>query len=360
MSIEVGIWRIDEESKPVLLTGMDLEKRLQDILADDISLIGQDLLVIGREVLTPSDGRIDILAINALGNLVVIELKRDRTPRDVVAQVLDYASWVRELDAEDIQRTFVDYQTRFGTTSAPQGVTQALRDAFGKPPTELNSSHQMVIVAGALDPATERIVGYLRDEHEVDINVALFRAFEDGGRQYLTRAWLEDAEGPGTDPARGAPESRSWNGEFYVNFEEGEHRNWADARKYGFVSAGGGPRFQSFMERLQTGSVVWAYIPKAGYVGMGHVTSEAVHFSEFAVKVQGQDTSITDLETRAVNPFDVGYDQYFVGVKWRKTVDVKNAVFEPGLFANQNTVARPKTEQWQFTVELLRRMWGIE
>ena len=34
--------------------------------------------------------------------LVLIELKRDRTPRDVVAQALDYASWVEELQAEDI------------------------------------------------------------------------------------------------------------------------------------------------------------------------------------------------------------------------------------------------------------------
>ena len=32
----------------------------------------------------------------------IIELKRDRTPRDVVAQALDYASWVRGLHYEDI------------------------------------------------------------------------------------------------------------------------------------------------------------------------------------------------------------------------------------------------------------------
>ena len=360
MAIEVGIWRIDDEAKSMRLMGMNLENRLQDILAHDISLIGQDLIVIGREVLTPSDGRIDILAINALGNLVVIELKRDRTPRDVVAQVLDYASWVRNMDAEDIQRTFVDYQTRFGTSTAPQGVTQALRNAFGKPPTELNATHQMIIVASALDPATERIVAYLREEYEIEINVALFRTFEDEGKQYLTRAWLADSEEVHAEQRGPGIESRTWNGEFYVNFEEGEHRSWNDARDYGFVSAGGGPRFQSFMERLQAGSVIWAYVPKAGYVGMGEVTSEAVHFSEFTVRVKGEDVAITEVETKALNPFDVGYDQYFVGVNWRKAVDVTDAVFEPGLFANQNTVARPKTEQWQFTVDLLRQMWSVD
>lgn len=30
--------------------------------------------------------------MNSEGDLTVIELKRDRTPREVVAQVLDYAS----------------------------------------------------------------------------------------------------------------------------------------------------------------------------------------------------------------------------------------------------------------------------
>lgn len=359
MSIEVGIWRIDEESKPVQLTGMDLEKRLQDVLADDISLIDKDLLVIGREVVTPWDGRIDLLAINAFGNLVVIELKRDRTPRDIVAQVLDYASWVHGLEAEDIQRTFVDYQSRFRVTDPPEGVTQAMRRAFGKPPTELNSSLQMIIVAGALDPATDRIVDYLRDEYDIDINVALFRAFEDGNKLYLTRAWMAEPEHSDVEAKRGGPDARSWNGEYYVNFEEGEHRSWADAREYGFVSAGGGPRFQSFMERLRIGQVVWAYVPKAGYVGMGHVVSEAVHFSEFNVLVEGKDVPITEVATKAINPFDVGYDQYFVGVKWQKAVSVRNAVFEPGLFANQNTVARPKTERWQFTVDFLRQMWRI-
>ena len=36
------------------------------------------------------------------GSLVLVELKRDRTPREVVAQALDYASWVEELDTEHV------------------------------------------------------------------------------------------------------------------------------------------------------------------------------------------------------------------------------------------------------------------
>jgi len=40
------------------------------------------------------------LALDQDANLIVMELKRDKTPRDIIAQVLDYGSWVRELKAD--------------------------------------------------------------------------------------------------------------------------------------------------------------------------------------------------------------------------------------------------------------------
>jgi hypothetical protein len=39
-----------------------------------------------------------------------VELKRDRTPREVVAQALDYASWVERLDAEDIAAIYARFK----------------------------------------------------------------------------------------------------------------------------------------------------------------------------------------------------------------------------------------------------------
>jgi len=54
---------------------------------------GTDLLIIGRQAPTGFGGLIDLLALDAEGRVHVLELKPDRTPRDVVAQALDYGSW---------------------------------------------------------------------------------------------------------------------------------------------------------------------------------------------------------------------------------------------------------------------------
>ena len=59
-------------------------------------------MLIGRQERTLQAGRIDLLAIAPDGSLILIEIKRDCTPRDVVAQALDYASWVEGLQPEGI------------------------------------------------------------------------------------------------------------------------------------------------------------------------------------------------------------------------------------------------------------------
>lgn len=102
MGVETGVWRI-EQGVPRRLPSavMPSERDLEDLLAQDPALLGEALLVIGRQVHTPHGKFIDLLALDAEGTVHVLELKKDRTPRDVVAQVLDYGSWVSTLSRDD-------------------------------------------------------------------------------------------------------------------------------------------------------------------------------------------------------------------------------------------------------------------
>jgi RecB family endonuclease NucS len=85
----IRLWRIQEKALiEIRKSKLNLEERLEDWLASDISLISDKLLVIGRQVATSFGGFIDLLCINDIGDLVIVELKRDKTPREITAQFL--------------------------------------------------------------------------------------------------------------------------------------------------------------------------------------------------------------------------------------------------------------------------------
>jgi len=94
VSFNMVLWTVEDGNLTELpKERLDNEDRLEQWITDDVSLLGLNVLIIGRQVRTPSGGRIDLLAIDQQGDIVLLELKRDRTPREVVAQALDYVKW---------------------------------------------------------------------------------------------------------------------------------------------------------------------------------------------------------------------------------------------------------------------------
>jgi uncharacterized protein len=71
------------------------------------------------------------------------------------------------------------------------------------------------------------------------------------------------------------------NGIYYVNVGEGETRNWADCRRFGFLAAGGDPKWSDQIRGLEEGDVVVAYLKGAGYVGVGVVRSPAAAYAGY-------------------------------------------------------------------------------
>jgi RecB family endonuclease NucS len=104
MPEEVRLWRVEaaDALHELRRSRLDLEARLETWLDENISILSPDLLVIGRQVKTVG-GILDLLCLDQNGDLVVVELKRDKTPRKITAQVLDYGSWVQDLSIEEIR-----------------------------------------------------------------------------------------------------------------------------------------------------------------------------------------------------------------------------------------------------------------
>jgi hypothetical protein len=290
--------------------------------------------------------------------LVVVELKRDRTPRDVVAQVLDYASWVENLSYDDIAGI---YSENNGGKELEQAFAEAFED---NPPDELNQNHELIVVASELDPSTERIINYLSDNYGVPVNAVFFRYFRDGDSEFLTRSWLIDPLEVEAKASRATKQKKreSWNGrDFYVSLGEGPRRTWEDCVKYGFISGGGGRWYSQTLQSLVPGARVFVNIPKTGYVGVGTVTGKSTPVTEFKVNVDDRDVPILEVSLAATEVSKPGEGpddyEYFVPVDWTKTLPKDQAYWEKGLFASQHTACRLRN---RFTLERLVRHFGLE
>lgn len=87
------------------------ERDVQNIIKSNPKILGEDLLIISEE-LTPcedSKKRLDLLALDKSGKLVVIELKRNDDGFHMDLQAIRYASMIRLFSIQDVIRHYQDY-----------------------------------------------------------------------------------------------------------------------------------------------------------------------------------------------------------------------------------------------------------
>ena len=251
MPIRAAVWTVGAQPVSLAEGRLAREDELEEMIVAAPRLLSDEWMLIGRQEKTDFGGRVDLLAVAPDGSLVLIELKRDRTPRDVVAQALDYAVWVERLEAQEIDRIYDRFRPG-------RSLKADFRARFGHDLDEdaLNASHQIIVVASSLDDSTERILGFL-SRRDVAVNVLCFQIFDHGAEKFLSRTWLLD---PVTVQANVTAPDRSgepWNGEFYCSFGDGEERSWKDAVEFGFICGGGGAWYSRTLQLLAPGDRVW-------------------------------------------------------------------------------------------------------
>lgn len=363
MPIEVRIWNItNNEIKKIDFSPLESEERLEDILSMDISILGEEYLVIGRQLMSPYGKTLDLLAINQEGNLTVIELKKNKTPRDVVSQVLDYASWIKDLSYDEIKSMCEEYYSG-------QKFESMFEDKFGfAPPEKINQEHDMLIVSSRLDNETERILNYMSDSYNVPINAVFFRIFRDNGTEFLCRSWLIDPTEVIEKLSKSVSQNKGedWNGkDFVVNIDDNkfEVSTWSDCQKYGYICAMGGKWYTNTLNQLFIGARVFAMIPNKGYVGVGIVKSTRTPAKEFTVQVNGMEKSIREVKLNSEgypDQFDCNDLEkcaYFVRVEWINKFPEEKAYWEKGLRANQNSAFKLKNK---FTLEKLIKHFELD
>ncbi len=359
MSVEMAIWRMEgDKATPLTPSPMDREDRLEDMVAEDpAAMTGTDLLIIDRQARTDYGGLIDLLGLDVEGRVHVLELKRDRTPRDVVAQTLDYGSWVKDLNLEGLRQIYADFH---GADEADLEADFAKR--FGSPLQDVvNEEQQYTIIASELDPASDRIVEFLA-EYGVPINAVFFRHFSDDGRHYLARTWLLDPQQVEAESRRASrSKRRPWNGrDFHIVLgRAGEMYRWELASRYGFLSAGG----RSRLRNLTPGMRVFAYMSGAGYVGIGQVAGQMIPARDAAVEIDGLRQPLLDQPCPGgriwenAESTDPDVTEMVVPVKWLRPIRTPDKAFrEKGLFFSPMTVCKLRDEH---TIKAVESAFGL-
>jgi hypothetical protein len=101
----------------------------------------------------------------------------------VVAQVIDYASWVHDLSAQEIEH--------LAEVNCGKPLEELFYERFRcELPESLNEEQRLLIVATQLDPQSERIVQFLSEYHGMNINVVFFDYYRNDNQEFVGRSWL--------------------------------------------------------------------------------------------------------------------------------------------------------------------------
>lgn len=190
MATQIRAWQIiDQKLHPAEAwlhkAGKTEPYDLEQWIASNPEILGQGIVVIGRQVQTRS-GPLDLLAIDKAGNLIVIELKRDRLPREVIAQAIDYASDAATWGVDKISEISLKYTGKSLEDLLSEHFPDVSLEALN-----INGSQRILLVGFSVDSALERMIGWLSERYGMSINAIILHYIRTrSGEELLTQTTI--------------------------------------------------------------------------------------------------------------------------------------------------------------------------
>jgi hypothetical protein len=162
-------------------------KHLQEWISKNTEVLGERLLIIQKEFSGFDDTkeRLDLLAIDEQGSLVIIENKLDDSGRDVVWQALKYASYCSSLTKNDIRDIFQKYLDDQGKGEHAEKILCEFlgTEEFGE--AEINNDDQRIIMIAAnfRKEVTSTVMWLL--EHNIKVKCIKITPYELGDQILL-------------------------------------------------------------------------------------------------------------------------------------------------------------------------------
>ena len=169
---------------------IELEKHLEDWIANDVKLIGEEYTLVGRQV-TIDEGRLDLLAIDSQDRWVVIEIKPGRLDSGALGQALYYAASLARLGADEL---YEKLKARLGDFGDAESLSGRVKQQLAGEAEEREIA--VLLVGAGIHPGLERMNEFLA-RFGVPIGVVSFEVFElEAGPRLLVREVVDEPTKP--------------------------------------------------------------------------------------------------------------------------------------------------------------------
>ena len=222
---------LEDDLERIPETPVDYEQTLerQLIRTHAATIGGEELLYLSRQENPSGDQTtFDLIAVDVHGDIVIIELKRARSPRDIIAQALDYASGLRNTSYETLADWYEEFrQAHDISTPAMAGLKEAHAEYFDleEPLSnrEFNQEQRLLLLADEFDEKTISVADFLR-EHGIDVICVTHQSFRSDEEMHLLttetirRPLHQEPQSLGEDDGSSGP--RTPDGEKQLEFWE--------------------------------------------------------------------------------------------------------------------------------------------
>lgn len=192
--------RASESVREVDFGQLGLRERqdIQEWVAANPTILGNDLLIIGKEFsdFDRTNERLDLLAVDRNGKLVIIELKRDDSGADVHWQAIKYASYFAQATEKDI----INLLSRHERISAEEAEARLQNHLGADALNALNNDQRIILASHRFAPEVTNAVLWLNEKAPGENLITCFKLtpYQDGDALYLQASRLipvPDTEG---------------------------------------------------------------------------------------------------------------------------------------------------------------------
>ncbi len=219
------LYTIDEKGRFVQFKEESFHHENKEIDLEDLLEKNPDyffseskILLIGRQVVTNLNTSIDLLGVDNHGNTIVIELKRNKTPRESLAQLLEYASYIDNLDYEQLNEIYQQYSG--DEANLEDYHSEYFNDNENVQNISWNKSMKLLIIAQEITPDVRQTTLYLRKKG-IEVYCAEFKYFTDSsGNKIISSDFIVGEENYIKQQTKSAPSQKTDKDTFFKSIDK--------------------------------------------------------------------------------------------------------------------------------------------